>query len=446
MKKEEKIMKRECHIEFISIKLVTAFVMGTIMIFTIGCASTAEIAHKPIMETLTTSGEYETPGVLSARSILPPELIKSEYHVVLNEVVTYDFTNYFTITSPFGQFTAQGEDMLRVRVQEIRAIAVLEETKKSKAFGKAAKQAALSPVKGAVSLITHPVNTVTGVPKGVWRFMTRVGEMAKGGRRAQEDSEVKELIGFSKIKRMYAYKLGVNVYSSNETLQKKLNSVSWAGFAGGAGVKLLTMPISGPAGMVIKGTSFADRMNKTLRDNTPEDLRKMNRKMLQQMGVRESIINQFLSHPMYSPRHETILVHALVEMEGVKNREAFIKQSLFAEYEEDAFFYQQLAEMLAGYHTVVKPISELIPVRRVVAGYTVDRAMVATIPLDYVYWTERAALGSEAFAQVEFADRPVTRKELWFTGSVSPMAKQGFEARGIVVNEHTRDILLPPLD
>ena len=446
-------MKRVCNTEYIGLKLGTALVISIILFFTTGCAGRTEIIHKPVMETLSTSMEFETPGVLSAQSILPPELLKSDNHTVLNNVATYDFTYYFTIntrlsSSVFGQFEVQGEDMLRMRVQEIKAIAALEEIKKSKAFGKAAKQAVLSPVKGAVSLITHPVGTVSGMSEGAWRLLTRVGEMMQGGRGEQEESEAKELIGFSAVKRQYGYNLGVDVYSSNEDLQKGLNSVSWAGFAGGVGVKLLTMPISGPAGMIISVTGFSDRMNKLLRDSAPEDLRKVNRKMLQQMGVKDSVIKQFLTHPKFSPRHETILVHALAEMEGVDNREAFIRQSLSAEYEEDAFFYQQLAEMLAGYHKHVEPLREMIPVRRVVAGYTAGRAIVATIPMDYVYWNERAALGAEAFARVKSTSmtmgRPVTRMELWITGRISPLAKQEFEARGIVVNDHARARLLPP--
>ncbi len=69
-------------------------------------------------------------------------------------------------------------------------------------------------------------------------------------------------------------------------------------------------------------------MNKILLDSAPEDLRQINREKLEQMGVRESVIKEFLHHPKYSPRHETILVHALAEMKGVKNRDQFIKQAL----------------------------------------------------------------------------------------------------------------------
>ena len=175
------------------------------------------------------------------------------------------------------------------------------------------------------ALIIDPVDTVKGIPKGVGKFFSRIGEMTKGGRGDSEDSYAKELLGFSATKRQYAHKFGVDVYSSNEVLQKELNSVSWAGFAGGVGVSLAMLPIKGAsqaAYLSIMATKLTHGMNMILLDNSPEDLQKLNRKIMEEMGVRESVIKEFLRHPAYSPRHATILVHALAEMQGVKNREA----------------------------------------------------------------------------------------------------------------------------
>ncbi|MEE8207777.1 MAG: hypothetical protein V3T88_02290, partial [Nitrosomonadaceae bacterium] len=260
-----------------------------------------------------------------------------------------------------------------------------------------------------------------------------------GGRGDQEDSVTKELVGFSRVKRQYAHKLGVDVYSSNKVLQKELNRVSWAGFAGGVGVKLATMPIksaSKAAYISIKATKFIRGMNQILLDNAPEDLRRINREKLQQMGVEDYVIEEFLSHPNFSPRHETILVHALAEMDGVKNRDQFIKQANFAVYEEDAFFFQQIAERLASYHKNVEPIKELIPVRKVVVGYTPNQNIVATLPMDYVYWTERADRGSDALLRVETLERPVKSMKLFISGRLSPIAKLELMDKGIVVKEN----------
>ncbi|MBC8550477.1 MAG: hypothetical protein H8D23_12600 [Candidatus Brocadiales bacterium] len=390
---------------------------------------------------------YETPGILRASDILPPELLEGRHFDIHEDVVTFGFTNFFTITSPYGTFDAEGEDMLRTRVHELDAIAALRDIKKSNAFGNAAKKAASSSVKGAWSLISHPVSTVSGVHKGMGRLLSRVGEMVKGERGDSEDSVTQELIGFSVVKRKYADKFGVDVYSSNEVLQKELNSVAWAGFAGGVGVSLATMPLkkaSRAAFYSVKGTKFIHGMNKIVLDYAPEDLRQINRDMLLQIGLEALVVEEFLRHPKFSPRHETIIVHALAELEGVKNRDQFIRQALHAETELDAFIFQRVAEMLYGYHINVVPLKEIIPLRRIAVGYTTDNVIVGTFPIDHLYWTERAALGLEAVGQLHTVERPVKQTELWITGRLSPRARSEFEAKGLVVKEQIGDMLMPP--
>ncbi len=177
-------------------------------------------------------------------------------------------------------------------------------------------------------------------------------------------------------------------------------------------------------------------MNKIMLDNAPEDLRRINREKLQQMGVEDSVIEEFLHHPRYSPRHETILVHALAEMEGVKNRDQFIKQAVFAVDEEDALFFQRIAEMMYGYHKNVEPIRDLIPARKVVVGYTENQTIVVTLPMDYVYWTERADRGSDAVLRVKTLERPVKSMKLFISGRLTSRAKLELMAKEIVVKEN----------
>jgi hypothetical protein len=390
------------------------------------CDGQEEEYQKLSPEEYAKSLKYETPRILNAYDILPPELIKSEHHTVMKDVATYDLTNRFTILSTFGPFEAIGEDMLRIRIQEIQAIAVLQEIIKTKAFHDAAEQAAMSSYKGAKNLIIHPANTITGVPKGIGRLFSRPGEM--------EDSVTKELVGFSAVKRAYANRLGVNIYSSNKVLQKELNRVSWAGFAGGVGVSLATMAAKGTSEIAyfsINETEFINSINQILLDNAPEDLRRTNREKLQQMGVEESTIEEFLQNTAFSPRHETILVHALSKMEDVRNRDQFIKQANFAANEEDAFLFQRIAEMMYNYHKNVEPISQIIPVRKVVVGYTVEKAIVVTLPIDYVYWTERADHGTDAILQLKTMDRPVKNMKILISGTLSSRAKLELMAKGI---------------
>ena len=213
-----------------------------------------------------------------------------------------------------------------------------------------------------MGLFTEPTETLLALPKGMWHMATRIGEMAVGERGSLEDPENTELLGFSSVKRQVANHFGVDVYSSNRVLQEKLNSLSWAGYAGGAAVRLATLPIGGPAGAVLTGTSFSTTVGELLRDHTPEELRHLNRDKLEIMRLDDSLIEVFLQHPWYSPRHETVLVQALFEMNIVKNRKAFFEVATSARFEEEALFFQRIAEMLLSYHQNVKPLEEFVAI------------------------------------------------------------------------------------
>ncbi len=415
--------------------------IGTIIFFTTDCMGQSRTPSIPIEE----SGfiPYEVPRVLVASQILPPELsIGDNYSVsgrlsAPGDTVSYGFENEFEIVSSFGTFEAHSEDMLRIRIQEIKAIDILREIKNTKAFKNALEKAGNSSYSGVMELILHPVDTITGIPRGDWRFITRSGEMVKGGPEGEEDRSGDALIDFSKLKRRYAYKLGVDVYSTNKVLQKELNSVSWAGFASGAGISLIKKPLRGTEGMVIERTPFLDKIDKILLDNAPDDLQRINQEKLKQMGVKDPVIKEFLSHPSYSPRNETIIVHALAEMDGARNRDQFIKQALLAEHEERALLYQNLVEMMHSYHKDVNPIRDLIPVRKLAVGYTDEQAIISMLPLDYVYWSEMTDLFvSELVLLLKSKDRPVKRVNMWISGEYTRRAKKALAAKGITLKEN----------
>jgi hypothetical protein len=396
---------------------------------------------------------YETPGVLIASDVLPPELKWGKNYSVrgvtetTEDTSTQGFTHQFEITSNYGNFEAHCIDMVRIRVHEINVIGILQDIKKTEAFSKAVKKAGKSPYKKAVDLILNPVDTLTGLPKDRWQLFTRSGEMIKGGTEGRDDGPDDALVRFLKLKRLYAYKLGVDVYSANKVLQKELNSVSMAGFASGAGTSLLfTRAGKSAEGLMLKDTEdlmiitrtpFLDEIDKMLLANTQDGLQLINREKLKKIGVEGSVIDAFLTHTKYSPRNRTIMIHALADMEGVKNRGILIKQAISTEHEDLAFFAQRRAEMLQRYHNNVKAITELIPVQRSVVGYTIDKKIVAALPIDNLYWTELTDLFvSELLLLSKSENRPVTQVIMWIPGKATSHAKEVLSARGIVIKEN----------
>lgn len=396
---------------------------------------------------------YETPGVLMASDVLPPELTSGKNYSVrgvteaTTDTNTLGFTHRFEITSIYGNFEAFCIDMVRIRAHEINVIAVLRDIKKTKAFSQAIKEARKGPYKKAVDLILNPVDTLTGVPKGGWRFITQSGEMIKGGPGGREGGHADALADFFKLKCRYAYKLGVDVYSKNKELQKGLNSVSMAGFASGMETSLLLTKAGKSAeGLMLKDAEdlkiitrkpFLDEIDKMLLDNTPDDLEIINREKLKQIVGETYVIEGFLNHSDYTTRSQTIIVHALVNMEGVKNRDIFIKQAILVDNDEVAFIYQRMAEMIYDYHKNVKPVVEIIPVRKMVANYTSDQAIIATLPIDNLYWSESTdVFVSELLQLSESEDRPVTQVIMGISGEATSQAKEVLTGRGIVIKEN----------
>jgi hypothetical protein len=382
------------------------------------------------------SSDYENPPILKASEYLPPKLFKSKYHRVNEKIDTFGFTNRYRIETEFFIMDIQGDDTLKKRVQEAYALEAMKKMKKTKEFGKAAKNAAKAPFSFAKDLVTSPVDTVASVPKGLWRYMTRVGEMVQGSREEAEDNVGEELIGFSAAKRKLAYQLGVDVYSTNQTLQSELNSVAWASFSGGFVVSLAMTPVR-----VLSLTKTSSRMNKVLRDNAPEDLRKLNRKKLQKIVSKEVLIEKFLEHPFYSPRHETILVDALYTMKGTRSMDKFIYRANTAESFEDAFLFQRIAELLSEYHENVSPIKKIVigPTRGLPLAVTKDNRLIMALLVDYGVWSRPAAEWIQELAKANYRVDPNRKIELWITGTFSVLAKGEIESLGISVNEKAFD-------
>jgi len=158
---------------------------------------------------------FEELPVLNASEIVRPEMLAGPHHKVREEVPTYFGANKFTIDSDFGVFEANGNEMLIRRINEINAIAKLKEISRSDEFKNALRAAAKAPVAGIKNIASDPANTISNVPKGIMKFMSRAGENLKGiGKKNQsssaEGSTMQQLIGYSDKKRKVAIELGVD--------------------------------------------------------------------------------------------------------------------------------------------------------------------------------------------------------------------------------------------
>src|SRR5215468_77 len=99
------------------------------------------------------------------------------------------------------------------------------------------------------NLVTHPVESVSGAASGLGAaFRTATASLTGPKRSEAEESRVKDMIGFAKMKRDYAYHFGVDVYADNKVLQDRLDDITWAGYAGSMTLSAALAAVPGGAG------------------------------------------------------------------------------------------------------------------------------------------------------------------------------------------------------
>jgi hypothetical protein len=379
---------------------------------------------------------YEVAPVLSASKILPPELLAGPHHRVQERVTNDGYLNTYQIDSKFGTFTAVSNAVLRKRIGEINAMVMMEKVQGSKEYMDSLKEGGLDAMTSALSLMTKPVQTVSGAVQGLGAAFSRVGEGVFGAKRSQsEDSKVKDLIGFATTKRQYAFQFDVDVYSENQKLQDMLNRISWAGYAGSLTWSAAMAAVPGGAGVAMTVIGSNKLLNQVFQNTPPVELRKMNTEKLNAMAVHPEIADAFINNSIFSPREQTLLVHALGEMNGVADRGAFVRLALPSQNSTVALFRERQAQMYAGYNKSVTPLASFISLGQFAASRTTHGALVFNLPLDYLVWTEPMAQLLTGANQLVNDLPGIKEKHVWLTGTLSPRARREIESRGWQVHD-----------
>ena len=208
-----------------SIAIITVIIMGT-----------------TVMTARAQSG-FETEPVLKAKDLVAPELLKGPHFTVDDRVQVKGFLAYFTIRSDYGTFEAHGIHMFQIRVKEVYALAQLDDMSKTKEFTEAAGRAIARPVTSTVHMLVDPVETIEGFPGGVTRLWDRIklgsekvaeAATAPGASGGQKVADVSERVGgitvtalgYEKERRDLAKGLGVDPYTTNPVLSKKLSDMA----------------------------------------------------------------------------------------------------------------------------------------------------------------------------------------------------------------------------
>ena len=216
---------------------------------------------------------YETQTNKPVQQVLQPAAAAGPDFKV-NELVVADGYMYtFTVVSTYGPFNVTGMGALRKLEREIAAIGQLKNITRSEAFLKSLKDQAGKPIVFVKDVVTSPVDTLTGIPKGVGRLFGNITTSVTSKRNPAQESRTKEVLLVGSFKRDYAAKFNVDPYSSNQVLQDELDKIANASAFGSWSASAAMMPIGGPAGAVISGTSLSKSFNNVLKNEPPSRIR-----------------------------------------------------------------------------------------------------------------------------------------------------------------------------
>ena len=383
---------------------------------------------------------FEELPELNASEILKPELLKGPHYVVRDPVPTASGMNQFTIDSDFGVFEADGNEMLLQRLKEIDAIAKLRDVSRTDEFKKSLVAAAKSPLNSAKNFARDPAQAISNVPKGIMKFLGRAKETVKnvgkgGGDDEGEGSRMKDAIGYSDKKRKIALQMGIDPYSTNTVLQKELDDVAWASWAGGFTFSVATAPISGPIGGALTVTNLNSTVEELLREKSPSELEQINRSTFRAMGASASDTERILHGGAFTPTQSTTFAVNLKSLKGVANRGAFVKVAAQkSTTEADALFCVHTAALMNQIHEKT-PIARIAMVHDFPICVAKDGTIVVALQWDYAAWTSGAAAFTNDVQQLATQSSKNTNVLIALSGQVSPRLRQELETRGFTVHD-----------
>jgi hypothetical protein len=383
----------------------------------------------------------ETPPIFNAAQIPGINRIGANY-TIQNPVRSDGLLRIYVLTTPYGEVTVQGDEMMRMRVNELNALALLEKVSNSDSFAKALAQAGLSPVVFAGRLLTNPIGTVQNTLAGVGGFFGRVGSgIANAGK--TPDDAVSSLLGVTEQRRQLAAAYGVDPYTDFPPLSAKLEQLSQAAALGGLTVTGALLVIPGAAGIVVSNLSTAYKLNdigldELARNYTAAQILDLNRGRLTAMGVEPELNARLLANRNYTPIDMAAMVAALDSMAAVRDREAYVACAAAVDTRAIAYVMRRQAELMAddyrrhgGYVRFVALVGYPYVIKR-------DGRIMTLAPIDALSWTRDTADGFDRVTAEGRRIAPNARGELRITGQATALAKRRLGAHRWTVQERQR--------
>jgi hypothetical protein len=368
-----------------------------------------------------------------AVSILAAAQRSGPHFSVDDRVTVAGYFYEFHLTSDYGPFTAVGRSELATRIDEIRAIAALQDVSKSEVFLASAGGAVVDIGKGAASAVTDPVATAKGVGAGIKRFGVNLGRASKRAVEKEGGAETGEsgagtaantVLGVSSAMREWARKVKADPYTTNLVLRNALQSVAKVDAAGSIVTKVVV-----PIPAVVGATAAVGDL---VWSKDPEALRKLNEERVRALGTPEKTASAFFRSGWYTLTLQTRIIAALdaVRKPGCAD---YIASASAADTEREALFFVESAEMLQRHHAKT-PVDKLLGDSRAIVA-AADGNAVLLAPLDFIRSTSTVRNALAEIASRARRELGASSLVLHVSGTLSDRARQDAKSAGWTVRK-----------
>ena len=376
---------------------------------------------------------YETPGPVNAEDFLPKSAFAAKKLFVEKSAWNDGLRNTYRIRAGAEEYEVTGREAALQLLQELRAIGQLRQISTAKAVTRGLGESANATYQTGKQIVRDPVAAAKKIPEGASRFFGKIKGVFSQDEEDTGNSSVsdtvKGFLGVADAKRKLAARLGVDVYSHNQELQKELDRVASAMAGGGLAFSIGTMPIGGAAGIGLTVIGVEQTVDSLIKESSADDLRKWNEESLAKLGAKPDLIAEFLNHPWYSPRQETIITAALKKAQVDPN--LFLETANKALTDQDGRYFQHVAQLLAAYSEKVGQLETLRLEDGVLCALDRNGVLVVPVSFDYAIWTEMVAQRVDALAGLVSSDQNIKRAEIWTDGKLSDRTKAELGQRSI---------------
>lgn len=413
-----------------------------------GCGGQGDSgAYAPTGTDLTNrEGRPQTMVSLDAIPIMQYLPRRSDNYTIETEVKVDGYFYTFTVHSPHGDYTAGSvRDLIRI-CHEIDAIEEYGKTEQGSAFMQGLKQSACGIGRGAVNLVRHPGQSVKRAGQGVGKLGRAVASpFTRQAPSTAGNGENLELLGAGpggSERRLFAYELGLDVYTDSPNTQAFIKEVAGKRMMGKLPLSSAVFALPGGAVFTLSLTpmGYDPTTEELIRDNSPGELLR-----LLSTGFKQNLAldcedasgpaRRFLDNPNFTPRQKAYIYRYLLDLKGIGGIPEAME--FFSKVTSPAYgkIVTAQLEMLALLHSRARKLKALVPVRNTLAGLAADGTLCAIISIDTVrFWPD-----------VEESVKAIVRKaheigakyaEIWSTGDIDEQSAAFAKKYGVSVRQN----------